>query len=287
MHSNSIYVLGVILALGALAQAGPIVVDGDLSDWGVTVADNNASNMNAYAGMAGIGLLGWDAEDQNDDAGHGAYLGPNSGGQDYDAEMMLAAVNGGRLYIGIATGQRPDNGAANYSPGDIRIETSIGTFGIEVGGGAGGGLGSALTEGAAGSTYNLNSNGYTISSFDSLNPAAGSVYSGSNWILDPIAPAGPVQIDPNAPGAFRGNADFVFTRDSSTSQHAVIELSLDAAAIFGSGTEIQSIHWRPSCGNDEVDLSVSLTATPEPGTFVLLGGMLAAFALRRRRRREG
>ncbi|MHC4224179.1 MAG: hypothetical protein ACYSX0_18300 [Planctomycetota bacterium] len=69
-----------LLAATTLAQAGPITVNGNLTEWGVTIADGGLSNINTYSGMSGIGLLGWHAEDNSDFAGLGGGLGPNSGG---------------------------------------------------------------------------------------------------------------------------------------------------------------------------------------------------------------
>ena len=72
--------LGLALSAGA-AQA--FTVDGNLSDWGVSVVDNNGSD---FVVSSDPSILGVHVEDQNDTAGNGGFLGPNSGGQNYDAE---------------------------------------------------------------------------------------------------------------------------------------------------------------------------------------------------------
>jgi len=271
----------------AYADPCPLTVDGDLSDWNVLVADNNGSNINSFTSAMGssYGLIDFHAEDQDDNAGHGSFLGPNYGGQDYDGEILLAAICDDTLFLAIATGQRPDNGSRYYAPGDIYIGTSGGTvFGIEVGGGAGGGAGTAIDETAAGTTYALNGSGYTTGATDHASPGAGDLYRGTdaNWILDPIAPKGPVQIDPDNPGAYVATGDYLYTRDSETNQHAIIEFAIDLSA-FG-GHELDMVAWHPSCGNDELLLQVDLQPVPEPGTFALLGAAIAFFAFRRRRR---
>ena len=287
-----------LLLLAAVAAAAPIDVhDGTLADWGVLVQDDNLSNINSYgladwvaAGGAAGAFLGADREDSND-LSNSYYLGPNWGGQNYDAELLVAAIQGGKLHVAISTGQRPDNGFRYYSPGDLRIEMNDGTaFAVEVGGGAGGGAGGAITTGADGSTYLLSSGGYTTGHVSSGSQFAGKIYSGTsasggNWIFDPISPKGPVQIDPDNPGTFVGVADYEFSRNSFTSQHSILEFGINLSLFGGDVSGIDSIHWRPSCGNDEVNLSLQINPVPEPGSFLLLApAAVVVFVLRRRRK---
>lgn len=289
------YLIRAPLALtlfAALAAAAPIDIDdGTLTDWGVTVADNNGSTITGYgvadwvtAGGNAADFLGADFEDQNDNS-NSYFLGPNSGGQNYDAELLAAVLQGGKLHIAISTGQRPDNGSRYFSPGDIRFELSDGTtLGVEVGGGEGGGPGGTITEGSAGSTYVLNGSGYTTGHISGL--TVGGIYEGSNWILDPIAPNGAVQINHLNPGTQVGTADYSYSRDDFTNQHAIIELAIDLSVFGGDLSSLDSIHWRPSCGNDEVNLSIQLNPVPEPGSLLLLAPAAVIFyGLRRRKNR--
>jgi hypothetical protein len=270
----------VLAALASLTYAAP-VVDGSVADWGIVVADNNGSN---FAGLSVGGLLGFHLEDQSDTAGHSALLGPNRGGQDYDAEFMAAASDGTKLYVVVVTGQRPDNGFSYYGPGDLRITTSGGEYGIEVGGGVGGNGGAAITEGADGATYLLNSGGFTTGTI-ATNAAqdAGTIWKNPTWILDPITPQGPTQMQLTG-GTYKGLADYVFTRNSFSTQHAIIELSFDLSA-FGGETLI-GVYWRPSCGNDELNVYPT-TQVPEPGTLALAGFGVALLLARRVRRVRG
>ncbi len=282
------------LAFSGPTFAGPIAVDGKVSDWGITVGDNGGSNFST-PGVAGTNLgttFFFAKEDQNDNWGDSGYLGPNYGGQNYDVEFMGLAFSGDKVYITIVTGQRPDNGFMRYSPGDIRIvakDTKNGpvrsVFGIEVGGGLGGATGlGELTEGGAGSTYTLNSSGYTVGYTDTVSRTVGSVWQDANWLLDPIAPGTEVQLKNDGSGLNVGEADFVYTRNGdATAQHAVIELALNRSIFDGAGA--LDIYWAPSCGNDVLEINDDLPAqVPEPGTLAALGIGFLAIRLARRRR---
>ena len=279
-------------SLAALALCSPVfaapVVDGNVADWGITVADGNGSNFTT-ANVPGY-LLGtrffFTHEDQPDTAGDGYFLGPNYGGQNYDVEFMGVAVDDAKLYIVIVTGQRPDNGFQRFSPGDIRIVADDGhVYGIEVGGGPGGAANAGLlTEDGAtpGSTYHLDGNGWTVGHSESAR-IVGSVWRDADWLLDPIAPGTPVQLASTG-GELVGMADFVYTRnDDPTREHAVIELSLDRN-LFLTASSLD-IFWAPSCGNDVLEIRDDLPArVPAPGSLAALAaGALAWRSVHRRR----
>lgn len=288
-----------LFAIAAIATAGiavslpakaAIVVDGNLSDWNVTVADNNGSNFtgaNTMYGLAGTPFR----EDQSDTAGDGGYVGPEYGGQNYDAEFMAAARNGNMLYLTIVSGQRPDNGLQRYSPGDIRIVVNnTTTYGIEVGGGAGGGTGTAQTTGAPGSFYNLNGNGYTVS--ETGTPGAqtvGSIWKDVTWTTDPEGLNVPVQFTINAGSTQVGSTDYVFTRDSVTDQHSNIELAFDISDLLGpTSGGVLDFYWGPSCANDQALIEVLVPErdikTPEPASLSIMLLGLGAAAWKRRRK---
>ena len=263
------------LRLGPMmAFAAPIVIDGSLADWGVTVADNNKS---MFTFNPAVDILGSFQEDQSDSAGDGGFLGPNYGGQNYDGELLAVTHEGTRLLVALVSGQRPDNGAARFAPGDIRIETSGGTYWLEVGGGSGdkNQTRSAIATGAAGTTYVLDSSGFTTSSANAApTQTAGSIWMNVTELLDPIAPKEPTQFAIKPASVNIGAAEYVFTRDAQSGEHSVMELAFDATW-FG-GETIESIHWRPACGNDELDVPVNFT--PEPASLALLvvGGLTLA-----------
>jgi len=279
LHRGLVFAIaGMMVGSGA---AFGFTIDGSLlDDWDVSVADNNASTFD-FVGAAN--LLGTHVEDQNDSAGNGGYLGPNYGGQNYDAEMMAVALQGDQLLIAIVTGQRPDNGFKKFGPGDIRIETSAGTYAVEVGGGRGGATGSAIAEGAPGATYTLNGNGYTTGYAADPGHPAGTIWAAPGWLNDPINPKEPTQIKPGT-GTYVGTADYAYTlNDDPTNQHAVIELAIQLAPF--AGQTLESVHWRPGCGNDELDVNAGSVFIPEPSAvLMLLGGSMALIAARRQRR---
>lgn len=266
-----------LLLPAAQAAAAPFAVDGNVSDWGVSVADNGASQL-----VPSIPLLYSAREDQSDTAGDGGYLGPNHGGQNYDVEFLGMAAQGTRLYLVLVSGLRPDNGFQRYGPGDIRLKINGTPYGIEVGGGAGGGPGGAIAEGDAGATYTLNGSGYTTAHAVPAGQVAGSIWRNPAWILDPIAPQTPAQIQG---GTYVGLADYVYTRNTVTQQHSIIELSIDAG-LFGGISSIE-VEWGPSCGNDVLAglaaVSIPNEELPAPGALSLLGAAFAGMAIRRRR----
>jgi MYXO-CTERM domain-containing protein len=185
------------------------------------------------------------------------------------------------MYIAIVSGQWPDNGVARYLPGDIYLTTPVGIVGIEVGSRSSGGAGNTITEGAAGSTYNLNSNGYTQS--------CGTTDAG--WSMDPLGTPTPVQMNINGASTKIGDADYAYTRNDQTDQHAVIELALDITNLLGEG--LIGIHWSPSCGNDVVmaffqaSMPPTSVEVPEPSSaLVWLLGVAAIGAMRARQRKS-
>ena len=314
-----VVVLVGLSSAASVAQAA-IVVDGLLGDWSVDVLSAHTTGSVGGTNYDGIettpGFIGAHIEDTKDLSTSSYLLGPNYGGQNYDAEMMAVTLeDNSRLAIAILTGQRPDNGLTKYSPGDIRITTEFGRiFGIEVGGGEGGSsAANIITEGANGSFYTVSGSGYTESVDTSPSTLAGQLwettFAGDNstgdhrteyfegWIYDPLDPKREVQLQPNLasdPGAVLlgspDSVDFVFTRNGAngdtyggTSQHSVIELAFDYGLLgLDPDDQIESIEWRPSCGNDELIVSPTggfgPEVVPEPASVLVWGCLSLAFA---------
>lgn len=286
----------LLLASCSLGLAG-FAVNGNLNDWGITVADNDGSSWPSDNPGIGDGFQYlFYLEDQSDTAGDGGYLNPNHGGQNYDAEFLGVAQMGDYYLIAIVTGQRYDNGTARFSPGDIRISTGSSLYGIEVGGAADGIV--TETSNNAGATFNVTSNGYTDTSdpyADTLAAqTAGTLWEthpDDNWILDPIVPQDPVQMQMTMSdtGKLKGTADYIYTNGAGAydgDQHAIIELMVEKSLF---DADILSVRWAPSCGNDYVEVIIpdGTLPVPEPGSLALLGlGAFSLLGLRRRRKTE-
>jgi len=296
----------LLVASSGWATAG-IQIDGSLgpNEWGLTfngtsldfgssAVVNNAThpgNTGLYSvddGTTNYSVF-YHAEDSNDNF-NGYYVGPNHGGQNYDAEFLGVSIHDARLNVVVVSGQRPDNGFSYYGPGDFRLVTTSGTFAMEVGGGAGGASSSGtIFEGDPGTTYSLNGSGYTTGVSTDTVQVAGSLWSDPTWSDDPISPAEPTQL---LGGTYVGMADYAFSRNDGPEQHSVIELALAMELFGGPGTRLESIHWRPSCGNDELNVAwpspPPQDPVPEPSSLLLWGLLLSgAMGVCWRRRRVG
>ncbi len=290
------------LAIPVAATASPLsATDGSFADWNITIADNNGGTLSGKTAQSnggpppsywsGVdGLLGYHIEDQDDNAGLGGYLGPRHGGQKYDAEFMGVAVQGGKLFIGISTGVRPDNANSDsrlYSPGDIKLVADTGeVWGIEVGGGAPGNTGAAIDNTADGSTYTVNGSGYTVGYASLGDQKAGSLWKGSDidWIANPSTTSYPsIQFEKKAGASQLGTVDYYYSRNAFTEQHAFIEVGIDLAYL--SGASILDIYWAPGCWNDFMHVTDDIPKIPEPTTLALFGLGLAGLGFAHRRRK--
>lgn len=330
------WILLSVMAVAFAAASAPAAIDGSLADWGITVVNGpsgatpgtggtNYGSLHAPTQVVGTAqLLGTPHIEDTNDVSNSYTVGPNSGGQNYDAEFLGVAYNPftDKLIIGILSGQRPDNGSNLFAPGDIRIVTDKGVYGVEVGGREPlSGL-SQINKGDVGTTYRLDTNGYTVGGVNSnatswgnigsnppatpfltndMNPlqTAGSVWktsavpdSLSGWILDPIPPATPTQYKIQ----FSGGTQVGVGADSSyiykfltngQNQHAVIEVELDWSDFFGAGSTLQSVTWSPSCGNDYLTVApdASPQMVPEACSLLVWGGLATVAFVGWRRRR--
>jgi hypothetical protein len=212
------FALAAGLMLGTSAFALP-AIDGALGDWTASISTGidsfGAAGTPSTFCTAGTVCVGGStafsavAEDTND--GNNAYaVGPNAGGQNYDTEYMAAAAQGTNLYLAIVSGQRRDNGSANYSPGDIRITNLLtgNVYAIEMGGGTAGGATGTINGGDAGFFYNIStSSGQTLNGgSDDLSAAGGKVAvtqtAGSIWLAPGGGTCGNNGV--GSPGGFSG-----------------------------------------------------------------------------------
>ncbi len=276
---KAIFAVGAIASLLPAGLASALTVDGQIGDWGVT---NLSSNIANYSGVAGNS---WAATAYEGDG----FLHPGGGGQNYDLEFMAIHIDDAlnTLYGVVMSGQRNDNGATKFSPGDIFFEAwdannSVDvTFALEVGGGFGGTGITSVGLGDAGTTYNLNSSGYTQSAQPASYLAGDLVKSpgfvGGHPFSNPSSGGSPmVQMLPDAGAtSFGPVAEFIFLQDASLYQHSVIEFSIDLDSL-GLGEEggLTSAVWAPGCGNDHGRVEIS-APVPEPsGILLMCSGLL-------------
>jgi len=245
---------GVLISNAAHAS---IVIDGNLTDWGVTPGKYGKSDWVADNGAIGA------VEDQKGNLS--VKLGPGYGGQLFDAEAMYFKIEGNIAYLAIVTGH-PQSGVYSsgwYYPGDIAFDLdgdSVYEYGLVTSGANAGNLYSGLT---------------TASWNKGL----------SNWggVTDPTT----IKL---TDGMIGQACDFVYNKtyywDATSTydnQHYVMELAIPTSYLGGSWSG-GTIHWTQTCGNDAIDLAVSSHAsTPEPATMALVGIGLAGFLARRKK----
>ncbi len=299
-------VVALSAAVAPRSEAG-ITVDGDLSDWGITLETDSLGSVHfvydeaygyAYTGDTWFRTIGqsgtatlsggptvyYHLEDSDDYRLDYYQVGPLYGGQNYDAEALLVTIVDDTLYIAIASGQRPDNqdrwgniDAMFYAPGDVRIWTDAADslYGVEVGGGAGGQIPPLSPEeigaDAAGWTYQLDSSGYTQSSAARADATAGSLWhttESDDWLLGENNVRTQLVGGDEVVGAA---VQYVFNYATSLGEHSIIEIAIPYYDTIFNGC-VEAIRWSPACANDLLCLSVDLPIpvhVPEPGSFLI------------------
>ena len=299
----------VTTALAAPIPTLNASVDGNLSEWGVTLLNNNGSNIMpdtvAPGSTSPLCIVPpsavWACEDTDDNASTSGLVGPQSGGQNYDVEFLGMSrgtgANSNTLFVGIASGLRPDNGATLYAPGDMFLTVNGVAYVIEMGGGAGHPTGDPAlgpqTQGAAGSYYTLNGSGYTSSVASLATQTVGSIWRVADGITSQTSWATqPTQWQKSGSAVSLGTATVYSTLDSLTgtgdtgqNQHAVIEVAIDMGlfpAVSGPVT-IDTLRWDPACFNDVLSVTGTFAMVPEPSTLLLsMLGLAGLAGLRRR-----
>ena len=237
------------------AYAAGIVVNGDLTDWGL----QRTGSAGDWVPNISLGSsLHYVVEDQHD-----PYLNPGWGGQAYDAEALYTFTDNTYLYLALVTGlspSTPDNpGANSYGAGDFAFDFGLdGSFEFGLG-----------TTGAD----------------------AGKLFRVSEWsygLWDANGNYAPNNADKQHPTSIKTGTpvdaaiNFVYTTVGFTNMgkysadtHYVIEAAIPLVAFAGFAGKFD-VHWTMNCANDAIAVDPDIISVPEPTSLALL---VAGFAI--------
>ncbi len=255
-------ILATFLFLVQIPSAHAYLIDGSLSDWGVTL--NAASQTKPYldthlpSGGNDIDAATEDNADHNDGF---VFVGPGySIGNRYDAEAFYLDNDANYLYYAIVTGL-PQNELA-FPAGDVFFDNGF-------------------YQDPLSPNYNAQKYGFGI---DITN---GKLYAANSWqnvIYPQHAASNPWKMGDDK--TFLADTSLVYSGEQNT--HYVIEgkapLDVLGLSFNGNQAELYS-HWTMQCGNDQINLHGDVNVVPEPATLSLMS--LGLFGVFRRRLRLG
>jgi hypothetical protein len=280
--------IAVLMLLGLWATGtafgATITVNGDLSDWGVTVDYTRYDRPDSKWAPTRSGVAYW-AEDTTRFNGEASRVGPGYGGQNFDVEAAYITSADGRLYAAFVSGfdregQLGWSGSTLYQTGDLFFDLNPDgipswDFAIALSDHNGFLEGHAYIPSSPSGTWYT-----TPSDYPSSAPALLVAGGGFKELLG-------VQY-----GYYEGtdlDDNLYASTNPATYQaadHNTVEVSLngsDLSAAFPGSTSVL-MHYTQGCGNDVFDLRGDVLV-PEPGTAILALAAVVAGAYARRRRK--
>jgi PEP-CTERM motif len=214
---------------------------------------------------------------------------PGSGGQDFDAEYFYYKKSGTTLELGLQTGFDVVDGkvtyaGADYYAGDLAISvdgsSAVYEYAVDFG---------LFTLDNGGHTVDADNGGGDDNSGDGIDTAG--LYSVTDW-NDHVIPAhissAPFAMDAGliVAGGLLGNSAGSGVVGGFTSYYRKVSIDLSTIGIGSTDAFDLATHWTMSCGNDEINGSVSFSSVPEPATMMmLLFGLIGIGAAGMRRRK--
>jgi hypothetical protein len=278
----------VLLLVGGLAvgvpgvNAGPITVDGFLTDWVSGATLNTGYDLGAGALVPVSGVTYWIEDSVVDPYG---MVGPGYGGQNFDVEAAYGIWSAGTYYGAFVTGfdqlgQYGWNGTTYYRTGDLFLDVNPGIapgWDLAIAMSTHDGFVAGNVYAATGGTW------YTVpTDFASSQPAlltgTPNDVTASYAVVYGYGEGMTTEIN-------KASASYA---DYGAADHNVYEVSLAGGLLSGADSIL--MHYTQECGNDVFDLEVvdllPPQVVPEPCTSVLaLTALLAGVYVRRRKRR--
>ena len=247
--------LGIGLTFAAPQAQAVIVVNGNLSDWGISPGAYISGPANDVQWTPTVANIQYAKEDQPPTVD---FLNPGYGGQKFDVEWIGFTADSTYAYFAVVTGFPLENPPSGYFPGDFALDFNAdGTyeFGIET----------------VGVHYLVKNPLWDAATFPVSSPYGIKSGTGTN--------VGVVQFGYDKT-SYIANGHYAFEMG--------IPLSWFSLYMDGVNDPNFKAHWTMNCGNDALDLyakPIPPPPVPEPASMVLMGmGLVSAGLVRRRKK---